>query len=206
MQYGMVIDTKACMGCTACAVKCKQSNNLPNQVWWNFIRSDSGRNEIMTGTYPNNSLTYYATACQHCANPSCEAVCPTGATHKDEETGIVLVDREACIGCQACIEACPYDVRTYIGEEPAWYIDVVQGEQGIPAHKQGVVEKCELCYERVSRGLEPACVEVCPGRARFFGDLDDPKSEVSQMVAAAGAKATQLLAESGTAPSVYYLV
>ena len=205
MQLGMVIDTKACLGCTSCAVKCKQANNLPNTIWWNRIIADSGRNEILNGTYPNNNLTYYPLACQHCANPACVKVCPVGATYKDPETGIVMQDYDKCVGCRMCMAACPYTgVRSFNWQEPAYYLDFALGEADAPKHQKQVVEKCMLCSNRVQRGLEPACIEICPGRARFFGDLDDPASEVSTLIATR--TFVQLLPEKGTNPSVYYLV
>lgn len=205
MRLGMVIDTRACFGCNTCVVKCKQSNNLPNGVMWNRIDIDGGEGpDAAGGEFPDCHMTFYPTACQHCENPACVRSCPTGATYKDGETGIVLQNYDVCIGCRSCMMACPYGVRTYLEAEPEYYIDVRQGEADVADHQARVVEKCVLCKDRVAKGLPPACVEVCPGRARYFGDFDDPDSEVSKLIAENTVQ--QLLPEMGTNPSVYYLV
>lgn len=206
MRYGMVIDTKACMGCNTCVVKCKQSNNLPNGILWNHIYTDGGEGpDTAAGEFPNCRMAFFPVACQHCENPACVEVCPIGATYKDSETGIVVQDYDRCIGCRMCMSACPYEgVRSYNWDEPQYYIDLRQGEAGIAEHQAHVVEKCEMCKERVADGLPPACVEVCPGRARFFGDFDDPDSEVSQLIARNHVE--QLLPDQGTNPSIYYIV
>ena len=149
-------------------------------------------------------MSFLPVQCQHCENPACLEVCPTGATTKDEETGIVSVDSELCIGCESCIKACPYEgVRTLI-KSPEYYLDVVVGEYDAPPHKGGTVEKCTFCYQRLARGEVPACMDLCPARARHFGDLDDPESEVSKLIKERSYE--QLLASEGTKPSVYYLV
>ena len=112
MQYGMVIDLERCMGCQTCATSCKLANNLPSGNWWNTVRTEGGKTiDTASGDYPNCELQHYPVACQHCKEPACVAVCPTGATYKDEETGLVMQDPETCIGCKSCIEACPYAVR-----------------------------------------------------------------------------------------------
>ena len=206
MQLGMVIDTKACIGCNTCAVKCKQANNVPNGILWNRVLTEGGKGrDTMEGSYPNCHIGLYPLACQHCAEPACTKVCPVGATHKNEETGIVEQDPDKCIGCRMCMAACPYTgVRSFNWEEPRYYLDIPLGEVDAPSHQKHTVEKCILCKPRIERGLEPACIEVCPGRARFFGDFDDPTSEVSVMIATREYR--QILPEAGTHPSVYYLV
>lgn len=205
MQYGMVIDTRACMGCHTCAVKCKQANNLPAGIRWNKVHSEGGDGmDAMGGEFPNCSITFRPVACQHCGNPACVAACPTGATYKDDETGIVMQNYDECIGCQSCVKACPYEgVRSYLDGEPEWYLEGAQGGWGIATPIANTVSKCTLCHGRVEQGLEPACVHVCPGRARIFGDLDDPESEVAKLIAAGSAE--QLNPEAGTSPSIYYL-
>jgi len=136
---------------------------------------------------------------------ACVRACPVGATYKDPETGIVRQDTSRCIGCRICMAACPYTgVRSFNWEEPQYYLGTPLGELDADEHVMHTVEKCILCHNRVERGLEPACIEVCPGRARHFGDLDDPDSEVSKLVASR--RWEQLLPEEGTHPSVYYLV
>ena len=203
-RYGMVIDTKRCVGCNACSVNCKITNNLPETNWWTRVLTEGG-DEIDTpaGVFPDVSMRYITVGCQHCENPACIEVCPTGATTKDEETGIVSVDSELCIGCESCIKACPYEgVRTLI-KSPEYYLDVVVGEYDAPPHKGGTVEKCTFCKNLIDRGDVPACMQLCPGRARYWGDLDDPESDVSKAIE--GCETMFLNEEAGTKPSVYYL-
>lgn len=205
-HYGMVIDTTRCFGCNTCAVACKMANNLPVDMWWNRIYTVGGEaRDTAEGTYPNVSMSFLPVNCQHCENPACVAVCPTGATYRDGDTGIVMQNTEACIGCRYCIEACPYTgVRQYNYDEPQSYTDFALGDADAAPHLSVTVEKCTFCAHRVARGEQPACVELCPGRCRFFGDLDDPESEVSKLIASREYK--QLLEDEGTRPSVYYLV
>ena len=158
-----------------------------------------------SGMYPNLEMYNITLACQHCENPACVKVCPVGATYKDEETGVVRQDYDKCIGCRMCMAACPYTgVRSFNWEEPKYTIGFAIGDPDVPSHQKHVVEKCTMCWHRLARGEEPACIEVCPERARFWGDLDDPDSEVAQLVASRECK--QLLPEQGTNPSVYYLL
>ena len=204
MHYGMAIDLKLCFGCTACAVACKSNNNLPNNMWWNRVLTDGGDYpDTAKGTYPQVSMAHYPVGCQHCANPACAKVCPVGATWRDEKTGIVVQDVDKCIGCRMCMGACPYSARTFNWEEPAYAVDFPLGDFDAPKHVAGVVEKCTFCANRLARGEEPACMEHCPGRARYWGDLDDPDSSVSRAIA--GRPTVRLLEDKGTEPSVYYL-
>lgn len=204
-RYGMLIDTKRCIACHACSVGCKVENNLPNNVWWTSVVNVGGANpDEPEGTYPNLKMSAYTMSCQHCDNPACVAACPTGAAYKRED-GIVMQDPELCIGCKACIEACPYQgVRTFIDGEPQHYTAFDTGDADALAHVANTVEKCTFCAHRVDRGEQPFCVEVCPGRARVFGDLNDPASEVSQLLAMREHR--QLQVEDGTGPAVYLLV
>jgi tetrathionate reductase subunit B len=140
------------------------------------------------GEWPSLSRIFVPYNCMHCDNPPCTQVCVSGATFKDSVTGLVLVDQEACIGCGYCVEACPYGVR---------YID----------QKRGVVDKCNACVQRLEAGLQPACVATCVGKARMFGDLNDPTSEVSAALRNARS-VTRLDYEKGgidTNPNIYYL-
>ena len=178
-HYGMAIDLSRCIGCHTCAIACKMANNLPKNVLFNRVRTVGGDGmDTASGEYGANTMSFLPVQCQHCEKPACLDVCPTGATAKDEETGIVSVDSELCIGCESCIKACPYEgVRTLI-KSPEYYLDVVVGEV-------------------------PACMQLCPGRARYWGDLDDPESDVSKAIE--GRETMFLNEEAGTKPSVYYL-
>lgn len=206
MRYGMVLDLTRCIGCQACSVACKMANNLPSGMWWNRVLTEGGSAlDTASGEYPVNHLRHIPVNCQHCEEPACVKVCPVGATYKDPETGIVHQDHDACIGCRMCMSACPYTgVRVFSWEEPKYALDVVLGDRDAPRHQGRVVEKCTFCQHRLARGEVPACMELCPGRARYWGDFDDPDSEVSRLVRE---RATmQLLSEEGTKPSVHYLV
>ena len=179
MAYGMLIDLKKCVGCHACAVACKEAHGTPPGITRSHVKRE------FEGEYPDATMHIVPMLCMHCENPPCVEACPTeGATYKRED-GIVVVDKEKCIGCKYCMMACPYGVRSWSPSEH-------------------VVEKCTMCWHRLAKGLQPACVEVCPGRVRFFGDFNDPESEVSRLLRERAHK--QLLPERGTNPSVYYLV
>ena len=199
------IDLHRCIGCNTCALACKMQNNVPDGMLWNRVLTEGcERFDSAEGTYPNLSRTYLPLACQHCENPACERVCPTGATYKDDK-GRVEIDYDKCIGCRMCMAACPYTgVRSFNWEEPAYYADFALGDADAAKHEKHTVEKCIFCTQRVARGEQPACAADCIGRARHFGDLDDPNSEVSKLLASR--EYTQLHTEFGTKPSVYYLV
>lgn len=206
MHYGMVIDLKRCMGCQTCATACKMSNNLPQGVRWNIVSTeDAATIDCAVGTYPNAlKLQHWPVACQHCQNAACESVCPTGATYKDPETGLILIKTEECIGCEACINACPYGVRVSLKSEPVWTVGFASGYQDGPVHKAGTVGKCTMCSNLVAKGEDPFCVQACIGKARFFGDLDDANSPASKLLAS-GREVVVLKPEAGTNPSVCYV-
>lgn len=205
-RYGLAIDTKRCMGCNTCTIACKSENNLPDGVFWSRMMTVGGdAPDSPAGVYPDVTREYVTLSCQHCENPACVKVCPVGATYKDSETGVVRQDYDKCIGCRMCMAACPYTgVRSFNWEEPRYQYDLTCGDRDVPQHQKHVVEKCTLCWHRLARGEEPACVAGCPAYARFFGDFDDPDSEVSQLVHDRDYK--QLLPDRGTNPSIYYLV
>jgi Fe-S-cluster-containing dehydrogenase component len=222
-KLGLVIDLDTCVGCHACAVGCKEWNaggvagpltdedpygKEPFGVWFNRVHSY----EVAPTTLPaadlpatsacasNTSIAqelmqpamtlHFPRSCLHCETPACVTVCPTGASYKRAEDGIVLVDEDKCIGCKLCSWACPYGAREY-------------------SEVEGVMKKCTLCVDRIynehlpEAEREPACVQVCPTKARHFGDLGDPESKVSKLVAERGGVA--LLPELGYAPVNRYL-
>ena len=201
-KWGMVFDLKRCIGCNACVVACKMENQLPEDVF--FTRTLV--QEI--GSFPNVRRAYIPTLCNHCEDPPCQKVCPSGATYTRED-GIVMVNQETCIGCNACAVACPYDSRTQMseGKLAAGYF----GESGLTAFeeprskrwKPGTLAKCDFCSGRVEAGMQPACVVSCPTNARIFGDLDCPDSAASELVRQHGARPP--LPEKNTRPKVYYV-
>ncbi|WP_367178843.1 4Fe-4S dicluster domain-containing protein [uncultured Slackia sp.] len=206
MRYGMVIDTELCAGCNACAVACKINNNLPKEVWWNSVVTEGGATrDTASGEWPNNSMRFFPKACQHCRKPLCVAQCSTGATYVADD-GTVQIDAEKCDGCGACIEACPYDVRVLVQNDPEYYQEVALGQWDAPKHSAGKVGKCTLCANIRERGGDPACVKACNLHARVFGDLDDPESEVSRILASGEREYMRLLEEESTEPNVYYLM
>lgn len=203
-KYGMAIDTGRCFGCGNCVLACKSRNNLPEDVLWNRVKTVGSDVPYLAVEAEDGSLSmdFYTLACQHCDKPACVEECPTGASSKRDD-GIVVVDWETCIGCDSCIEACPYQgVRTHV-DSPSFYLDFSTGDQDIQQHRDKVVEKCMFCYERVDRGERPACVDVCRAQARYFGDLDDPNSEISKVLSQRSY--FQLNGDAGTSPNVYFL-
>ena len=182
-RYGMVIDTQKCIGCHVCAMACKVENNVPTDTWWNRILCDNGGEvdwDMVGGSYPDQlQYGYFPMACQHCENPACVKVCPVGATYKDPETGVVRQDYDKCIGCRMCMAACPYTgVRSLqLGRAEVLHRTIAVGDADVPAHQKHVVEKCTMCWHRIAKGEEPACVQSVPGACTaFWGDLDDPST------------------------------
>ena len=176
-RYIMVIDTRRCVGCMDCVVACKTENDVPEGYNRDWIT------ETVRGEFPTLQLEIRSERCNHCANPPCVSCCPTGASHIHERGGVVLVTHGKCIGCKACLAACPYDARF--------------------SHPDGYADKCTFCIHRVEQGLLPACVCVCPTHCMHFGDADDPLSGVSRLLAARPHHT--LLPEAGTKPRIYYL-
>ena len=176
-RYGMLIDTRKCVGCHACSVACRSENNVPegrHRSWVEYIEK---------GTFPNVRLSFLPRLCNQCSEPGCVSVCPTGATWIRED-GIVEVDPDICIGCKYCMHACPYDAR-FINPET------------------GSADKCDFCLDRLAQGKEPACISTCFNRARVFGDLNDPDSEISRLIAS---NAVSVLRPGmGTRPNVFYI-
>lgn len=200
-KLGLVIDLDICVGCHACAVNCKEWNTGghsapltdrdpygadPQGVWFNRIHTFEAVNDE-TG---ESRTVHFPKSCLHCDDAPCVTVCPTGASYKREEDGIVLVNADVCIGCKLCSWACPYGAREYDSSE-------------------GVMKKCTLCVDRIynenipEETRAPACVTTCPAGARHFGDLNDPESDVSKIVKARGG--FDLMPEQGTRPVNKYL-
>ena len=200
MRYGMVIDLRKCVGCNACSLACRQEHGTPPGILYSRVLNRE------VGTYPNTRFEVLPLQCMHCDNAPCEKVCPTKATYI-ADNGIVKVDAAKCIGCKLCIGACPYGARFFNDSASKEYFPG-QGKTAYEtvkagAHVKDTVEKCSFCAERVEAGQEPACVQSCTGKARYFGDLDDRNSEVVKLIAEFGGKTLQ--AELGTKPKVYYL-
>jgi len=202
-KLGLVIDLDTCVGCHACAVACKEWNaggiagpltdenpygKEPFGVWFNRVHSYEV--EPLAASAQPAMTVHFPRSCLHCETPACVTVCPTGASYKRAEDGIVLVDEDKCIGCKLCSWACPYGAREYSAVE-------------------GVMKKCTLCVDRIYNEhldeieRQPACVQACPTRARHFGDLGDPESKVSKLVAERGGR--DLLPELGYKPVNKYL-
>ena len=196
MRYGMVIDLNRCIGCDACSIACKIENATPPGVFWSRVF------QLEEGTYPDVKRTYIPRLCMHCENPACITVCPTEATYKDPD-GFVRVDEDKCIGCHACILACPYQARYFNDGQYYFSNGTSPWGEAYEGHREGTVAKCTFCPHLVEKGLDPACVQACPTAARIFGDAEDPKSEVSQLIK--NRVNFQLHAELDQRPSVYYL-
>lgn len=177
-RYGMVIDTKLCVGCGACVVACKTENEVPEGLHRDWVV------EELSGTFPNLSLEIRSERCNHCSNAPCVQSCPTGASHRKAGTNIVLVTPGRCTGCRACMASCPYNARFVM--------------------PQGYISKCTFCDHRLDRGEDPACMSVCPTHAIQFGDLDNPRSVVSKLLKNRKHKA--VAPEAGTEPNIFYLV
>jgi len=176
-RFGMAIDTTKCVGCMDCVVACKTENDVPEGFNRDWIVYDT------RGRFPDLSMEIRSERCNQCDNPPCVDCCPTGASHIHEFGKVVLVDGKMCIGCKACVASCPYDARFI--------------------HPEGYADKCTFCIHRVENGLEPACVAVCPTRCMYFGDLDDPNSQISNLLNTHKNRA--LKEEVGTEPRIFYL-
>ncbi len=214
-RWAMVMDLRKCIGCRACTVACKAENNVSLGRFRAVIQ------EKTMGTFPNTKKAFLPLMCNHCEGkkedgvPPCVKICPqfpgerakfktadgktvryrSGGTYKRPD-GMILIDKEQCIGCGKCIDACPYGVRSF---NP--FV-----KSGGDTTKQAA-DKCDMCAHRVDNGVEPSCVNTCQGRARIFGDLDDPNSEVSKLVKEHNLDKGKsvLLPEEGTNPHVFYI-
>lgn len=197
-RYAMVVDLNACIGCNACMAACAIENQTPfwSGKWRTTVEDIAKGNSEESAT-----RLFFPRLCNHCSNPPCVSVCPTGATYQTPE-GIVDVDDDVCMGCQACTLACPYDARYAVHYDENTQKKEVFGENVLKKTHPGV-DKCNFCRDRVAVNRLPACVETCVGNSRMFGDLDNPNDKVTKIVKAGLAQ--PLLPHLGTRPNVYYI-
>jgi tetrathionate reductase subunit B len=177
-RYALAIDSKRCINCKACVVACRAENRVP------VGHSRPWIEEEVRGTFPNLLMTSEPEQCHQCKHPACVRVCPTGASWQRAD-GIVVINDSDCVGCRYCVVACPFEARFF-------------------REDRGVVEKCDFCSKRVDRGEVPACVETCPAKVRIFGDLNDPKSKLAEVLRTRQYRMKK--AEAGTGPQLYYLL
>jgi molybdopterin-containing oxidoreductase family iron-sulfur binding subunit len=216
-RWAMAIDLKACwekekQGCKDCSAVCHAIHNVPDignpqqEIKWIWTEPYGGVFADMANTYLPGDLAQrpVLVLCNHCGDAPCVRVCPTKATFKRAD-GITMIDYHRCIGCRFCMAACPYGARSFNFWEPREYIKT-ELDTKYPTRDAGVVEKCNFCEERLAVGLRPACVEACnkDGRTMYFGDLEDPESEVRKVLA--GRYSIKRRPELGTNPSVFYLI
>lgn len=178
----IVVNLDRCTGCFGCEVACKMENGVALGERWSKVFTVGP-----VGEYPDMTRYALPTMCQQCENAPCVSVCPTGASYRDPETNIVLVDKEKCIGCKYCMMACPYGVRSWNAAE-------------------SVVEKCTLCAHLSKNGELPMCVRTCSAGARFYGDIDDPSSDASKALAAADPASIHTLQDVGNHPATHYIL
>ncbi len=231
-RWGMVIDLDRCTSCQACVVACQVENNVPPTgadvaakgraiSWMRLVPFDNGEGGEHGRTRPPGAqpkLTLMPVPCMHCEKPPCTKVCPTRATQSDDN-GLVAQVYPRCIGCRYCTTACPYTVREFNWQRPEWPEPMAESlNPDVSIRPKGVVEKCSFCHHRLQLAADrarlenrdlgegdyvPACVESCPTGAMYFGDLDNPHSEVA--ILEKGPRAFRLLEELGTKPKVVYL-
>ncbi len=217
VKFGMVIDMGLCIGCRRCMYACKRENNVPDTISPPYImvfetESPTG----VTGHFPSPEMPgkgttmfyqkirkdkwYMPVQCNHCDKAPCVEVCPTKASYTDPD-GFVLIDYDKCIGCRYCMTACPYNARRFNWWEPKIPPDRINPL--VPIRKHGVVEKCTFCVHRTRRGMTTRCVEVCPNKARTFGNFNDPDSEVSKLIRSE--RNFRLKEGLNTGPRIWYL-
>jgi Fe-S-cluster-containing dehydrogenase component len=182
MHYAIIVDLDRCSGCFSCEVACKNINSVALGSYYNKVLTLGPH-----GEFPKLEQYFLPVMCQQCEEAPCVHVCPTGASYRDPDNNVVLINKSVCIGCKYCMMACPYGVRSWNAT-------------------QHVVEKCTLCGQLTSQGELPACVENCPAGARFYGDLDDASSDVSKKLAATAGDAIHSLTDVGNEPASRYVL
>lgn len=208
-RWAMVVDLRRCVGCQTCTAACKLANATPPGVQWRRVL------DMEFGEYPHVHRAFVPVGCQHCDDPPCAQVCPSTATRKRAD-GIVTMDYDLCIGCAYCAVACPYQARYRTLRASFAYGEPIDSEAlTIDEHRLAVATKCTFCVDTIDAGLAqglvpgvdpgatPACVNACIARAMAFGDLDDPASNVSKLLA--GNEHFRMHEELGTGPGMYYL-
>lgn len=177
-RYAMAVDTRTCVGCSACVIACKTENDVAVGYSRDWVVTET------SGTFPDLRMEIRSERCNHCEDAPCVAACPTGASHYGPG-GVVLVDDDKCTGCKACIAACPYGAR---------FVDP----------RTHTVDKCTFCVHRIEKGIPTtACQEICPTESIHFGDLNDPDSEITRLLKTRAWYT--LLPEAGTKPKHFYL-
>ncbi|MEW5880398.1 MAG: 4Fe-4S dicluster domain-containing protein [Pseudomonadota bacterium] len=208
-RWAMVVDLRRCVGCQTCTAACKVTNATPPGVQWRRVL------DIEVGEYPNVRRAFVPVGCQHCDDPPCARVCPTTATKKRAD-GIVTMDYDLCIGCAYCAVSCPYQARYRTLRATFAYGEPIESEvRTLDEERLAVATKCTFCVDTIDAGLAqgltpgvdpaatPACVNACIARAMSFGDLDDPASNVSKLLAEN--ESFRMHEELGTGPGMYYL-
>ena len=208
-RYGMTVDVNRCVGCQTCTIACKHANDTAPDVQWRSVL------DVEQGEYPDVQRFFLVVGCQHCAEPPCVPVCPTGATAQRDD-GLVTMDHDLCIGCAYCAVACPYQARTIVHEDTHYFRSKTrQEEQTAHPERIGTIQKCTFCIDRVDEAdqsgltpgedlaVTPACAGSCIAQAIKFGDFNDPHSEVSRL--ARERRTFQINDFLGTDPQIKYL-
>lgn len=181
-RYIFVIDADRCIGCKGCVIACKMENE---------VALGANRNKVYDvgpmGIFPNLEMYFLPVMCQQCQNPSCVAVCPTNACHRNEEDGVIMIDQDSCIACHACEKSCPYGAMTFNKE-------------------RRVMDKCNMCAPLRKNGEKPACVKNCSGNALHYGDIEDTESDVSRLLRETDSRYIHKLPDTGSNPGNYYIL
>jgi len=211
-RWAMAIDVGRCreeQDCRDCIAACDKAHNVPHfdnrkdEVKWIWKEPFEEALQDQSSAYQAEHLegAHVLVFCNHCDQPPCTKVCPTGATWKRED-GVVMMDWHRCIGCRYCVAGCPYGSRSFNWRDPRPHIDELNPD--FPTRTRGVVEKCNFCEERLARGEPPACAAACKGKALIFGDLEDPESEIRRTLRERPSVRRKVAL--GTQPQIFYLL